>query len=183
MSDYKRIQNTHHFTFTGASDIRGDAGVRTDFNFQIPPLPPLPNGESKTGILTIKSFFIGEQTQIDNVEIANFFLQIGGLSIRPTLHTATAGGLLAINRISIPNSTPHTKNPAGAFASISTISGAELNTPIEVVCGNPSGNQFTLKILDEDGDPIVRNAGNLNNLLMSFSFSIYLIDPDDDQNF
>ena len=183
MSDYKRILNTHNFTYTGSSDVRGDAGVRTNFNFQIPAIPALPNGESKTAILTIKSFFIGEQTQADNVVISDFFLQIGGLSIRPTLHTAISGGLLAINRISIPNSTPHTLNPAGAFASISTLSGSELNTPIEVICGNPSGNQFTLNIVDEDGDPIVANAGNLANLLMSFSFSIELIDPDDDQNF
>ena len=55
--------------------------------------------------------------------------------------------------------------------------------PLEVICGNPSGNQFTLKIFDEDENAIAANAGNLNNLTFNFNFSIYLIDPDDDQNF
>ena len=85
---FKKIMNTHHFTFTNANDTRGDAGVRTAFTFNIPALPPLPNGESKTGILTIKSFYIGQQDQADNISISSFLIQIGGLSIRPNLHTA-----------------------------------------------------------------------------------------------
>ena len=179
--NYKEILNTYHFTFTGDSDIRGAAGVRTDYNFQIPSLPSLPNGESKTAIMCIKSLYIGQQDQADNISISSFILQIGGLSIRPTLHLAAAN--MSVNRFMMPNNTPHTVTPAGAFAGISNVSGGELNTPIDIICGNPSGNQFTLRVLDEDGDPIAANAGALANLTFNFSFSIYLIDPDDDQNF
>ena len=179
--DYKKILNTYHFTFTGANDVRGDEGVRTEYIFQIPSLPPLPNGESKTAIMCIKSMYIGQQDQVDNISVSSFILQIGGLSVRPTLHTA--GENMAVNRFLIPNLTPHSVNPAGAFASISNVSGGELNMPLEVICGNPSGNQFTLKIFDEDENPIAANAGALNNLTFNFNFSVYLIDPDDDQNF
>lgn len=179
MASYKRILNTYNFTFTQDGDVRGAAGVRQTFNFKMPILPPLPNNESKTGIMRIKSFFIGQQDNVDNVSVSNFQISINGLSIRPTLYQDEE----VSNRITIPNYTPHYVNPAGAFDSISNVSGGELSTPYEVICGNPSAQQFSLTIRDEDGDLIAANAGNLNNMTMTFTFEIELIDPDDDQNF
>lgn len=176
---YKSILNKHYFIFTNEGDNRGDDGVRITSEFSIPALAPLPNGESKTGILRVHQFYIGLQTHANNVAVSNFILQIGGLSIRPTLHHNVGTS----NRISIPNGTPHQLNAAGAFANIASVSGSELANPYEVICGNPSGNQFSLKIMDEDGEDIAANAGNLDAMTMSFVFSIELIDPDDDQNF
>lgn len=179
MTSYKRILNTYNFTFTNAGDVRGDAGVRETFNFKMPILPPLPNNESKTGILRIKSFYIGQQDNVDNVSVSNYQISINGLSIRPTLYQDEE----ISNRFIIPNQTPHYVTPGGPFDSISNVSGGELANPYEVVCGNPSAQQFTLTIRDEDGDLIAANAGALANMTMAFTFEIELIDPDDDQNF
>ena len=122
--------------------------------------------------------------------IATGFVAIGAVgpsgfavSVGKGLGFSTAGINMAVNRFLMPNLTPHSVTPAGAFAAISNVSGGELNMPIEVVCGNPSGNQFTLQLFDEDENVLAANAGALNNLTFNFSFSIYLIDPDDDQNF
>tara|TARA_R110000787_G_scaffold34246_2_gene88907 strand:+ start:4576 stop:5277 length:702 start_codon:yes stop_codon:yes gene_type:complete len=74
---------------------------------------------------------------------------------------------------------------ANGFAGLefNTQTGCELSNPYEVICGNPSGNTGGIRLFDEHGAVLAATVGNINQLIMNTTFSIELIDPDDDQNF
>ena len=74
---------------------------------------------------------------------------------------------------------------ANGFAGLefNTQTGGELSNPYEIICGNPSGNTGGIRLFDEHGVALAATVGNINQLIMNTTFSIELIDPDDDQNF
>lgn len=201
---YKCIQNTYNFHFSSADDVRGDAGVRDTFIFNIPQLPTLDRNESKTGIFCLKSVLIGKQDSVNN--IANndcIFIQIDGLSIRPQNIT---NGIIS-SRFMIPNQTPdsvqnvlqHNINglaaggdgaqggnqqiPAHLIPTFNTKTGGELYNPYKCICGNPTGNsQIRVSLFEQDNTPLTAQAGNLDQLDFHLTFDIELITPEEDQN-
>jgi len=201
---YKCIQNTYNFHFSSSDDVRGDAGVRQTFIFNIPQLPTLDRNESKTGIFRLKSALVGQQDNVDN--IANndcIFIQIDGLSIRPQ----NINNAIVSNRFMIPNKSAdyvsvvpnHNINGLAAGGAglqggnqqevahqipvFSTRTGGELNTPYECICGNPTGNsQIRVSLFTQGNAPIVAQAGALANLDFHLVFDIELIKPEEDQN-
>ena len=74
---------------------------------------------------------------------------------------------------------------ANGFAGLefNTQTGGELSNPYEIICGNPSGNTGGIRLFDEHGVALAATVGNINQLIMNTTFTIELIDPDDDQNF
>ena len=81
-------------------------------------------------------------------------------------------------------STMTAKTVANGFAGLgfNTQTGGELSNPYEVICGNPSGNTGGIRLFDEHGAALEASIGNISQLMMNTTFSIELIDPDDDQN-
>lgn len=201
---YKCIRNTYNFHFSSADDIRGDAGVRDTFIFNIPQLPTLDRNESKTGIFCLKSVLIGKQDSVNN--IANndcIFIQIDGLSIRPQNIT---NGIIS-SRFMIPNQTPDSvqnilefdingraaggdavaggnqRVPAHLVPTFNTKTGGELYNPYKCICGNPTGNsQIRVSLFEQDNTPLTAQAGNLDQLDFHLTFDIELITPEEDQN-
>ena len=188
---YKCVQNTYHFNFSHMNDIRGDDGVRTEFQFQIPALPTLPNGESKTGVFSLLSCSIGQQSNAVNISGNDgIYIGIEGLGLRPQFfgggYNIADPRLVATNRFWIPNSRGDVITTNGAWVvqtlGICVGTGSELNTPYQLICSNPSGNQLRVKVFGEDGAPIAATNGDLANLIFNLVFSIELIDPAEDQN-
>tara|TARA_R110000822_G_scaffold15855_3_gene54340 strand:+ start:841 stop:1422 length:582 start_codon:yes stop_codon:yes gene_type:complete len=188
---YKCVQNTYHFNFNTHNDVRGSDGVRTEFMFQMPTLPTLPYGESKTAIFTLQSASIGQQDNANNIA-GNDGLYVGieGLGLRPQYfgggYNAVDTQLLSTNRFWIPNTRGDVINTNDAFVvqtlSLAIGTGSELNTPYQLICSNPSAQQFRVKLFNEAGAVIVATAGNLNALTFNLCFSIELIPPEIDQN-
>ena len=76
------------------------------------------------------------------------------------------------------------KTVANGFAGLgfNTQTGGELSNPYELICGNPSGNTGGIRLFDEHGVALAASIGDIDQLMMNTTFSIELIDPDDDQN-
>jgi len=183
-NNYDCIRNTYHFHFSQAQDIRGGAGLRDQFIFNIPQLPLFDRNESKTAIFTLRSMSIGGQTDAINIPLNDvLFVQIDGLSIRPQ---CVVGGF-NVNRFMIPNKFPDGNidiEGGGDDTTMKFKSGGELNNPYHAICGNPTGNtQIRVSVFDEINDPITENAiGNMGALTFNLVFSVELITPQQDQN-
>jgi len=76
------------------------------------------------------------------------------------------------------------KSVANGFAGLgfNTQTGGELSNPYELICGNPSGNTGGIRLFNEHGAVLAASLGDLNQLIINTTFTIELIDPDDDQN-
>ena len=189
--NYNCIQNTYHFNFNSHNDIRGSAGVRTEFLFQMPTLPTLPRGESKTAIFTLQSCSIGNQSQAASVAGNDgIYIGIEGLGLRPQYfgggYGAADSELLATNRFWIPNTRGDTISTqpdlTPVYINLAVGTGGELNTPYQLICSNPSAQQLRVRLFGETGVAIVATVGNLNALTFNLCFSIELIPPEIDQN-
>ena len=106
--------------------------------------------------------------------------------MRPSDDAVVADGAITQPAYDIPQvvATMTAKTVANGFAGLgfNTQTGGELSNPYEVICGNPSGNTGGIRLFNEHGAVLAASLGDINQLIMNTTFSIELIDPDDDQN-
>ena len=189
--EYERIRNTYYYSVTsdegeGQDDIFG-------FEFQFPPFPFPEHNESQRAIFTLLGMAVGDQSLGQQLGATSFLsLEVAGVGLKGQNYNSTnplpAGGGHALrntNRFMVPNimegldivGVTTVRGAGGAVSDTASVpvqrmsGNLDLNTPLSVLCGNPSGTTAMFKVFGDDGALIGAN-GNLNTIVR---FSIELI--------
>jgi hypothetical protein len=164
---YSRVANTYSYSVQASQgdDDFDDVG---SFRITIPPFPYRENQASQVGIFTLESFYITGQTEADYVgqatgglpadsdyDVSGFYVEINGIGLRPQLYTTNLNARLRSNKMFPVINEYGSRRKAGDESHISSrvTSGGYCNK--EVICSNPSGSVFHVKVYSMDsGDKL-----------------------------
>ena len=165
---YSRVSNTYSYSIqsTQADDDFDDIG---SFRITIPPFPFRENQSSQLGIFTLESFYITGQTEADYVgqatgglpadsdyDTSGFYVEINGIGLRPQMLTSFTGdaGIKSVKMFPVINEYgSRRKADDESHLSSRVTSGGYCNK--EVICSNPSGSVFHVKVYSMDsGDKL-----------------------------
>ena len=164
---YSRVSNTYYYSIqcNEGDDDFDDIG---SFRITIPPFPFRENQASQVGIFTLESFYITGQTEADYVgqatgglpadsdyDVSGFYVEINGIGLRPQLYTTNLNARLRSNKMFPVINEYGSRRKAGDESHISSrvTSGGYCNK--EVICSNPSGSVFHVKVYSMDsGDKL-----------------------------
>lgn len=164
---YESLRNTYYYA------VESDQGEANndeigDFEILIPTFPFPEHQAGQVAIFTLTDFFITGMTSAARVstaangatglfDISGFFVEINGLSLRPqnynTFKSSAVRGtksFMVINR--------YAKDNTGLTGGESCLAGQE-DINHSVICGNPAGEQFRIKVFSLDtGDQLADQA-------------------------
>ena len=177
---YLRKRNTYNFSVDNLVGIEGKDEVG-DFNIRIPPFSFPEHQASQYALFKLDSMYITRQgktqatrvSQNLDVDLSGFYVEINGLGIRSVI--ATIPGIVPINNgvsFFILNETAMT-DLQQSFQ-YSTNSGGKYQGE-SVVCSNPTGSVFNVKIRSADDGNIITDSEDYISVL---NFSIELLDLD-----
>ena len=177
---YLRKRNTFNFSVVNLVGVEGNDEVG-DFNIRIPPFAFPEHQSSQYALFKLDSVYITRQgkTQATRVsqnvdtDISGFYVEINGLGIRSVI--ATVPGIVPINNgvsFFILNETALTDLQQSFQYSMN--SGGKYDGE-SVVCSNPSGTVFNIKIRSADDGNVIADSEDYMSVV---NFSIELLDLD-----
>ena len=177
---YLRKRNTFNFSVDNLVGVEGKDEVG-NFNIRLPPFTFPEHQSSQYALFKLDSVYITRQgkTQATRVsqnvdtDISGFYVEINGLGIRSVI--ATVPGIVPINNgvsFFILNETALTDLQQSFQYSMN--SGGKYDGE-SVVCSNPSGTVFNIKIRSADDGNVIADSEDYMSVV---NFSIELLDLD-----
>jgi len=185
ITKYESLRNTYYYAVESDQGI-GDNDELGQFELLIPPFPFPEHQRGQSAIFTLTDFFITGMTATARVssgaaggatatkqDISGFFVEINGLSLRPQNHnTFLSTNIRATKSFMVLNR--YAKNNDGINGGQSCLAGQE-DIEESVICGNPSGEQFRIKVYSLDTGDLITDQSTLKSVI---KFKIELLPAD-----